>query len=164
MRYFIIFSFLFISCNNNTGKESETIIPENKPEPGAKSEGREECYWKILNRDTVVAWLIQEGDSVRGQLSFDNFQMDGSSGPARGTIKGDILKLWYSFQAEGTSNVMEVWYRKQDGALLRGEGPSGVKGDTSYFTEPAKVSFDSGQRLQRVDCSDIPFKYKNAVN
>jgi hypothetical protein len=164
MRHLIIIAFLFISCNNDKGKESESAGQETRPVDQPVRRDTEECYWQVLNRDTLVAWLIQNGESVQGQLSFDNYQMDGSSGPARGIVEGDTIKLWYSFRAEGTSNVMEVWYRREDGTLLRGEGPSGVKGDTSYFTDHTKVSFDSGQRLQRVDCSDIPSKYKNAAN
>ncbi len=119
-----------------------------------------ECYWQILKRDTFVASLVQTGDSITGKLSFDNFEKDASSGTARGTVHGDTIKLWYSFQSEGMNSVMEVWYKKQQDVLLRGFGPSSVKSDTSYFTEQSAIKFDSSQRLQKVDCAEVAGKYK----
>ena len=163
MRLVIILSIILFSCSNNSreedGKEQQK---ENNKDIVDKptSADIEGCYWQVLKRDTLVAWLVQKGDSISGKLSFDNFEKDGSSGFVRGSLDGDIIKLWYSFQSEGMNSVMEVWYKKQGDALLRGIGAPGVKADTSYFTDHSEIQFDPRQRLQKVACSEIPAKYK----
>ena len=55
---------------------------------------------------------------------------------------------------------MEVWYKKQGDALLRGTGPSKVKADSSYFLDPSAIKFADDQALQKVDCAEVPGKYK----
>ena len=163
MRSIIILSIILFSCNNNPGhenggepqKEDSNEIVDNPTTANV-----DECYWQVMKRDTLVALLVQKGDSITGKLSFDNFEKDGSSGSVRGILDGDIIKLWYSFQSEGMHSVMEVWYKKQATALIRGVGPSDVKGDSSYFTDHSAIRFDPGQTLQKTACSEIPAKYK----
>ena len=113
-----------------------------------------------MKRDTLVAKFIQNGNSITGRLSFDNYQKDGSTGIIQGNLEGDIIKLWYSFQSEGMNSVMEVWYKKQGNALIRAIGPVDVKGDTSYFTNKSAITFDGAQKLEITDCELVPSKYK----
>lgn len=163
MRSLIIFTLIIvISCNSNPEADDAPQHQERSetPNDNARSASGETCYWQIMQRDTLVAALKEDGASITGKLTFDNFQKDGSSGTVTGKVDGAILKLWYSFQSEGMNSVMEVWYNKQGDELLRGIGPSGVKNDTSYFTDPAAITFDPNQRLQKVNCSELPEKYK----
>ena len=171
MRILFIMSIAFLSCtNNNTqekiiGKEDSLVVSkknkiydiEGKSSTGNNLSG---CYWQILKRDTLVASLSQKDEMVTGKLSFDNFEKDGSSGLVRGTKAGDIIKLWYSFESEGMKSVMEVWFKKQGDALLRGTGDMATKADSSYFTNPAAVEFTSNQQMKKVDCNEVPSKYK----
>ena len=171
MRILFIISIVFLSCTNNNSKEKTTSKEdtevsskenkiddiEEKPSTGDHSSS---CYWQILKRDTLVASLSHNGKMVTGKLSFDNFEKDGSSGPVRGTKEGDIIKLWYNFESEGMKSVMEVWFKSQGDFLLRGTGDMGVKADSSYFTNPAAVEFTSNQQMKKVDCSEVPSKYK----
>ena len=159
-----LLTILFFSCNNNS-------VPETKSE-AQKEKDREAidksysltdvsgCFWKITGRDTLVAWLAQTENTITGKLSFDNFEKDGSSGTVHGTIEGDIIKLWYSFESEGMKSVMEVWYKKQGDALLRGIGPSKVNADSSYFSDHSAIKFAEDQALKKVDCADVPERYK----
>jgi hypothetical protein len=162
MRIIIIFIVIFISCNTDPRQEKASVQDEKASDSvnSTIQATGETCYWQIMQRDTLVASLIQNGESITGKLTFDNFQKDGSSGTVKGKLEGDTIKLWYSFQSEGMHSVMEVWYRKEGDALLRGIGSSGVKKDTSYFTDPLAITFDSTQRLEKVSCSELPAKYK----
>ena len=171
MRFLFIISIAFFSCTNNNTQEKTTRKVgkvaasienninqmEEKSSPESNISG---CFWQILKRDTLVASLLQNGKIVTGKLSFDNFEKDGSSGQGRGTIDGDIIKLWYSFESEGMKSVMEVWFKSQGDFLLRGTGDMGVKADSSYFTNPAAVEFTSNQQMKKVDCSEVHAKYK----
>ena len=171
MRILIIMSIAFLSCTNNNSQEKtsskvgklassiENKINQmkDKSSAGSKTSG---CYWQILKRDTFVTSLSQNGKIVTGKLSFDNFEKDGSSGRVQGTKDGDIIKLWYSFESEGMKSVMEVWFKSQGDFLLRGTGDMGTKADSSYFTNPAAVEFVSNQQMKKIDCSEVPSKYK----
>ena len=167
MRILFIISIAFLSCTNEktTSKEGKVAaIIENKikdiEEKNSVDNNLSGCYWQILKRDTLVASLSQNAETITGKLSFDNFEKDASSGPVRGTKDGDIIKLWYSFQSEGMNSFMEVWFKSQGDALLRGTGEMGTKADSSYFTNPAAVEFTSNQQMKKVDCSLVPSKYK----
>ena len=162
MRIVFIFIIIIISCNAGEDQQKPVEPAEKavKPADHTTTSTAETCYWQIMQRDTLVALLVQNGESISGKLTFDNFQKDGSSGSVKGKLEGNTIKLWYSFQSEGMHSVMEVWYRKEGEALLRGVGPTGVKSDTSYFTEPSAVTFDLNQRLDKVACNEVPEKYK----
>ena len=154
---------LLISCNEPVQKENLSQDQQDTTEVNVDTSsmlGRTECFWMISQRDTLVAVLLQTGNQVTGRLSFDNFQKDGSTGSVTGIVEDDILKLWYSFQSEGTNSVMETWFKRTDDLLLRGVGPTAVKGDTSYFTDHAVIQFKGGQVLQRTSCDSVPEKYK----
>ena len=168
----IIFSFLFFSCNNNStlsevNDQKENPTEQSKDNNKDKKDGDqpnstidEQCYWQIMKRDTLVAKLVQNGNTISGKLTFDNYQKDGSTGSVKGVIDGDIIKLWYVFQSEGMNSVSELWYKKQGDALLRAIGPVGVKGDTSYFTDKSAITYDPKQKLEKTNCAEVPAKYK----
>lgn len=155
---------LLFSCSNNSVPETKSEAQKEKDreaiEKSYSSTDVSGCFWKITGRDTLVAWLAQTENTITGKLSFDNFEKDGSSGTVHGTIEGEIIKLWYSFESEGMKSVMEVWYKKQGDALLRGIGPSKVKADSSYFSDHSAIKFAEDQTLQKVDCAEVPAKYK----
>jgi len=164
MRSLIILSVLIFSCNNNSTPEAKSEVQKEKDRDAIEKSysftDMSGCFWKITGRDTLVAWLVQTENTITGKLSFDNFEKDGSSGPVHGTVEGDILKLWYSFESEGMKSIMETWFKKQGDSLLRGVGPSAVKADSSYFKDPAAIRFAVDQSFQKVDCAEVPEKYK----
>lgn len=160
----VLIAILLLSCNNKAEPEAESEAQKEKQREAIdKSYSYTDfngCYWKIAGRDTLAAWLAQTENTITGKLSFDNFEKDGSSGAVHGTIEGDIAKLWYSFESEGTKSVMEVWLKKQGDSLIRATGASAVRADSSYFADRAKISFKGGQVLQKTDCNEMPAKYK----
>ena len=91
MRSFLLALIIMMitSCNSNTDSKTvrtDTIVNENtvevnKTRPSQKAAiSFEGCYLKILKRDTMVLHLRQNGDSVSGKMSFDNYEKDSSSG------------------------------------------------------------------------------------
>jgi hypothetical protein len=160
----ILSSILFFSCNNNSTEEASKEAQKEKEREAIERSysftDMSGCFWKITGRDTLVAWLVQTENTITGKLSFDNFEKDGSSGPVHGTVEGDIIKLWYSSESEDMKSVMETWFKKQGDSLIRGVGPSAVKADSSYFTDHAAIKFTGGQFLKKVDCGEVPGKYK----
>lgn len=165
MRPIIILAvIIFSSCNNNSAPETKVEAQKEKEREAIEKSysftDMSGCFWKITGRDTLVAWLAQTENTITGKLSFDNFEKDGSSGVVHGTVEGDIIKLWYSFESEGMKSVMELWYKRLGDSLLRAVGPSAVKADSSYFNDQSAIKFDGKQSLLKVDCKEVPGKYK----
>lgn len=119
----------------------------------------EGCYMQVLKRDTFTASLQQQGNTVTGRLSFDNYEKDGSTGTVSGKIQGDVLKLEYAFVSEGMNSVMELYFKYQDGMLVRGIGEMKSKEDTAYYVNPALIKYDGGE-LKKISCPTLPDKYK----
>jgi len=172
-RIFILTFLIFIfSCNSGesarefnkdstsrvkqwTEQNDSSVVTSEKP--GNSVAG---CYWKLLQRDTFALALTQTGNELDGRLTFNNFQKDKSSGMVHGELKDGIIKLWYSFQSEGMNSVMEVYFKREGDRLIRGLGPVEVKGDTAYFKSENEISYDIDQTFIKVDCSQLPGKYR----
>ena len=114
---------------------------------------------QVLKRDTFTASLQQTERLITGRLSFDNYEKDASSGTVSGKIQGDVIKLNYVFASEGTTSVMELYFRYKDGILTRGSGEMNTRGDTAYFLNPALIKYDGGE-LKKVSCETLADKYK----
>jgi len=162
----IPFLFLLIACNNesNHASTNDSLEKSNKDtsvlsQPKTNEALLSGCYMSVLKRDTIVANLHQNGDSITGKLIFDNYQKDGSRGDIRGVINNGIMKLYYSFASEGMNSVMDIQFKAGGDSLVRGIGEMDAKGDTAYFTNPANVQF-TGTVLHRIPCQMIPIKFR----
>lgn len=163
--FFILLSGKLISCNNNqrndqstTFKSSDTstTTPSNVDEkPFADLAG---CYMKIIGRDTAILMLEQKGATLSGKMLYDNYEKDGSRGIVKGKEDGEIIKLWYDFNSEGMHSIMEVYFKKENGRLLRGIGDMHVKTDSTYFI--SGINYSDKEAFNKVDCGLIEWKLK----
>ena len=166
MKHLFLFSMLFLlaSCNNSGNSDKEvTKTNSGAAAPNQNNEIRSDlsgCYLRVLKRDTLALSIQQNGKTVTGKLSFDNFQKDGSSGTVSGTIDDNILKLVYSFQSEGLHSVMEVYFKIEDSALTHGIGEVATKSDTTYYPHPNDISYPATNRLVKINCDKLDQKYK----
>lgn len=154
MKYilFIFSVFIFISCNiksenEKTGDDTAT----DKDDKIARNISG--CYMKISGRDTVILMLDQQGENLSGKMIFDNYQYDGSRGTVSGRAEGEIIKLWYDFFAEGMHSMMEIYFKEDNGNLLRGMGKMDISGDTSYFKSSGDITYSPNDIFLKTDCS-----------
>jgi len=168
MQYAImtILTGLLIACNsgnqhteltesNKSSGSAATTSSDVKQKPGDAMDG---CYMKITGRDTAIIILEQNGKDLFGKMLYDNFEKDGSSGTIKGKEDGDILKLYYDFNSEGTRSVTEVYFKKANGGLLRGIGDMDMKGDTAYFT--SGINYSDKEAFSKVDCDLVKGKFQ----
>ena len=163
--FFILLSGILISCSDysqtthqSDSKSSDgvkTIPPKVDEKPAATPAG---CYIKIIGRDTAILMLEQKGAAFSGKMLYDNYEKDGSRGTVQGKKAGDILKLWYDFNSEGMRSVMEVYFKIENGRLLRGIGDMDVKTDTTYFT--TGINYSDKEAFNKVDCGIVEWKLK----
>ena len=161
--YFLVFWYS-LGCNdtNNTvekpgddrsAKSEKAVLTKNE------NQGLPGCYMKITGRDTAILMLEQKGNSLSGKMLYDNFEKDGSRGTVNGMEDKEIIKLWYEFKSEGMHSVMEVYFKKENGRLLRGVGDMDVKTDTTYFI--SGINYSDKEAFNKVDCNLIEWKLKS---
>lgn len=169
MKYilFVLLSVKLISCSDsnqvNDQQDSSTgssdtgkvISSDSKEKLSTDASG---CYMKIIGRDTAILMLEQKGNELSGKMLYDNFEKDGSRGTIKGKEEAGILKLWYDFNSEGMHSVMEVYFKKANGGLLRGIGDMDLKSDTTYFI--SGINYSEKEAFNKVDCATIGWKLK----
>ncbi|MEO7445064.1 MAG: hypothetical protein ABIT96_01070 [Ferruginibacter sp.] len=133
--------------------------PETSPVTENEAKVLTGCYMQVLKRDTFATTLVQQGNKVTGKLSFNNYEKDASSGTVTGNIENGIVKLLYTFNAEGMTSKMEVYFKHEPGKLTRGTGPMEPKGDLMVFKDPATVAYNNNTMMQ-IPCEQLPGKYK----
>ena len=161
MRLITIFSLMLIFCScdyrrNVQIMNIDSVKVSNEDKAMIRDAARlqvEGCYLSVNDRDTLIAELRQAGDSVKGSLHFNNYEIDGSSGQVRGKLDGQIIRLWYDFESEGINSVMQVIFKKTGDSLIRGNGEMENQGDTVYFLQNKELSFTEGAVLLKTDCS-----------
>ena len=91
-------SISFLSCNKKE-TSSYTIIPEdtihqNYPDTfEPKKDTLQFCYLSVVGKDSLhLSYTLYPTDSVKGKMSYDNFEKDGSTGKVYGIKSGDTLK------------------------------------------------------------------------
>ena len=162
--YILLFSKL-VACNNShtngyssnskTSDSGKIISPAVEDEPVSDVVG---CYMKIVGRDTAILMLEQKGKEFSGKMIYDNYEKDGSRGVIKGKEEEGILKLWYDFDSEGMHSVMEVYFKEDNGKLLRGVGDMDAKTDTAYFI--SGINYSDKEVFTKVDCELIDWKLK----
>ena len=164
--FLILLSGSLLFCNNNSQgnfqPDTATAVNKGNANSSNTSENATQeaagCYMKIIGKDTAIIMLEQKGKELSGKMLYDNFEKDGSRGSVKGKEEGDILKLWYDFNSEGMHSVMEVYFKKDKGRLLRGVGSMDVKTDTTYFT--SGINYSEKEAFNKTDCSSIEWKLK----
>jgi len=145
-----------LSCNNHPSTDHQNgENKDQKPNPDSTTNGTlgSGCYMRVLQRDSLTANLKRNADRVSGNLRFDNFEKDGSSGTVNGVIKDNIIKLIYTFQSEGMTSVMEVYFKTDGDNLIRGIGEMETKNDTVSFKNPDAVQYPANEKWAKVACS-----------
>ena len=167
MRYFHIVALagVLIACNDNSDiNDTETNKSSGSPNTSSGAveqkpqEDESSCYMKITGRDTAILVLDQKANDISGKMLYDNFEKDGSHGTVKGKKDGDILKLYYDFNAEGTRSVMEVYFKEVAGGLLRGIGDMDLKADTAYFR--SGINYSDKEAFAKVDCSLVKARFQ----
>lgn len=153
-----IFAFALFACGDKTTDKTEqpTGEKENTPYPDSnKANNINGCYLRVIQRDTLIASLTQDGNIVTGKLIFDNYEKDGSAGMVTGKIEGDIIKLVYRFRSEGMNSISEQFFKITKDGLLQGIGDVAAKGDSAYFSDPAKIRYNEKDKLTRISCDKL---------
>ncbi len=149
MKYSVIFIFIAfsaISCK----KENVQKISEN---PSAEINKGKSCYLAVIGKDSVALSLNQSGDDLSGEINYNFFEKDKSSGTFIGIRSGDTLKLQTKTLGEGRTTYTDVNLLEKDGKLHEGVGEVQQINDSTFaFVEPAKIDYSQSFVFFPRDC------------
>lgn len=148
---------LFAGCNsgNQKGNEPFSPLPDS---PGTKTVTSlpdsliQGCYSLIKDRDTASLQLDITNGNASGSISYNLFEKDRNDGTFSGEIEGDILTVWYLFRSEGRMSIRQESWKIRPGRLWPAVGEVMVRNDTTMYTDPARLSYDSTRAFVKVAC------------
>lgn len=157
----IALAFVLVRCNDShqepatqsTNDSTSASTSKDERPVSDPDETITGCYQRVLGRDSFLARLQQSGDQVTGKLAFNNYEKDRSSGEVKGRLDSGIIKLLYTFQSEGMTSVMEVYFKKTAQGLVRGIGDMQNHGDTALFSNPNSVRFPADETWRSLPCN-----------
>lgn len=148
----LIIAITLLACDDAT---EEPVPAKGRNEARSGPDGPAGCYIKVTGRDSVILRLEFADSMLSGQMVFDNYEKDGSHGAVKGIVQADIIKMWYDFEAEGMRSVMQIWFKKSGESLIRGIGDMSVSRDSTFYKDPASVSWPHSENFQPVGCETV---------
>lgn len=119
----------------------------NGETPVVSESSIEGCYVATLAKDVYTLTIVSENEGTfAGSLSFKNFEKDSSSGTYNGTYKDGVLLGDYSFQSEGMNSVMQVIFKKEGEAFVRGFGEVNETGER--FVDLENITYDNSYKFE----------------
>lgn len=159
--FFCVSAVFIVSCNSNNKPEnssdrvdsSMTNTADTTLSPTNAVTGKTmECYKSTKNRDTIALKLNIDGKALAGNLKYDIYEKDGSSGTVAGEMKGDTLIFDYTFDAEGMRSVREMVFVKKDNQLYEGFGDVEEKNGKMVFKNKSALKFGNSIVLTKTNC------------
>lgn len=126
------------------------------------------CYVARLSKDVYTLVIRSEdGQSVSGVLSYNNYEKDSSSGPIKGIFANDILLVDYSFNSEGMDSNSQLIFKRVGDSFIQGFGNVKIVDGKEVFDNISTVTYDSKSKFVKSDdCTetftdaDKTFSYK----
>ncbi|MBC7949880.1 MAG: hypothetical protein H7Y42_18495 [Chitinophagaceae bacterium] len=157
IRFFCVATLILIilSCNDNTTTTGSTTVTDSLS--GKAVAGKDTtiggCYSQLYNRDTAMLQIDMSGTNVTGPLSYKIFEKDMNDGSIKAELTDSIITGWYLFRSEGVMSVRQVAWRVRPGELWPASGDVTQRNDTTMFTDPANLQFDSNRPFVKIKCT-----------
>ncbi len=139
----LLASILLTACQQ-TPKDSTTISDT--------STASLKCYRYSNGKDSVLASITYQGDSVRGTLAYYLYEKDKNTGALKGRIVNDVLIADYTFQSEGTLSTRQVAFKKQGERLTEGHGDIVNNDGSETFKNIDSLTFGNTIILAESNC------------
>lgn|SRR5690606_3867921 len=113
------------------------------------------CYLYAVDKDSISLRILENKETVEGLMTYNFYQIDGSSGTFAGIRKGDTIIGVYNFEAEGTNSRRELVFLKSEDGLILGKGETQLVENTELFKKGTPFVFENGRFLEEVNCNQL---------
>jgi len=139
------------STTDQTTVTDKPVSTEPAVETGSSTD---ECYQRVMKRDTATMRLTIRGNNVSGTLVYDNYEKDSSHGTVSGKKNNDTIIVWYTFQSEGMQSVRESIFKINGDQLSEATGDIEMHGDSVYFKDRAALKFSEIPPFKKIACTN----------
>ena len=135
---------IFYSCtnrSNNQHTEQEPDTIENADKDTGNKSLLQPCYLAVVGKDSAFLQIEANNNEVTGKLFYKPLEKDSRNGTFKGTLISDTLKLIYTFQAEGTESVQELYLKLDHNKLIEAVGEYEEKDGKMVYKKPQPFDF-----------------------
>jgi hypothetical protein len=154
MKKLIVASFAALTMLNCKNKEQKTettntdpqeVIAEKTP---ALNLG---CYVFEDGKNIVSLEITENGEEIKGNLTYALSEKDKNSGKFIGKLKEGILIADYTFLSEGKESIRQVAFKVEVDRLIEGYGELNNEG--TAFKDISNIQFTSTMPLTKTECT-----------
>ena len=139
------------SCTSGTS-EKKTVEQVTTTVTDSTATPLKGCYIAVIKKDTIqLAVTSVNGSAVEGSLIYNFAEKDKSKGTFAGQYTNDILVADYTFNAEGTTSVRQVAFKKVADGMVEGYGDTEMKDNKSVFKDQKAIKYDDNIVLKRTE-------------
>ena len=110
------------------------------------------CYVFDDGKNIVSLEIIENGEEIKGNLTYALSEKDKNSGKFTGKFKEGILIADYTFLSEGKESIRQVAFKPEGDKLIEGYGELNTEG--TAFKDISNIQFTSTMPLTKKECSE----------
>jgi hypothetical protein len=154
MKKLLVAAFAALSMLNCKNKEqkTETVNTDQQETIAEKTSALNlGCYVFDDGKNIVSLEITENGEEIKGNLTYALFEKDKNSGKFTGKLKEGILIADYTFLSEGKESIRQVAFKTEGDKLIEGYGELNTEG--TAFKDISNIQFTSTMPLTKTDCS-----------
>ncbi|REH02036.1 hypothetical protein [Flavobacterium aquicola] len=154
MKKLIVAAFAGLTMLNCKNKEQKTETVNTDPQEviaekiAALDLG---CYVFDDGKNNVSLEITENGEEIKGNISYALYEKDKNSGKFSGKFKEGILIADYTFLSEGKESIRQVAFKAEGDKLTEGYGELNSEG--TVFKDISNIQFTSKMPLTKTECS-----------
>lgn len=110
------------------------------------------CYVFDDGKNIVSLEITENGEEIKGNLTYALFEKDKNLGKFKGKFKEGILIADYTFLSEGKESIRQVAFKPEGDKLIEGYGELNTEG--TAFKDISNIQFTSTMPLTKKECSE----------
>lgn len=155
MKKLLVAAFAALSMLNCKNKEQkiETVNTDQQETIAEKTTALNlGCYVFDDGKNIVSLEIIENGEEIKGNLTYALSEKDKNSGKFTGKLKEGILIADYTFLSEGKESIRQVAFKPEEDKLIEGYGELNTEG--TAFKDISNIQFTSTMPLTKKECSE----------
>jgi hypothetical protein len=154
MKKILVTALIALSMLNCKNKEQTTETTNTDPQEVIAEKTTDlnlGCYVFDDGKNIVSLEIIENGEEIKGNLTYALSEKDKNSGKFTGKFKEGILIADYTFQSEGKESIRQVAFKAEGDKLIEGYGELNNEG--TAFKDISNIEFTSTMPLTKTECT-----------
>jgi hypothetical protein len=154
MKKILVTAFIALSMLNCKNKEQKTETTNTNPQEVIAKKTTAlnlGCYVFDDGKNIVSLEITENGEEIKGNLTYALSEKDKNSGKFTGKFKEGILIADYTFQSEEKESIRQVAFKAEGDKLIEGYGE--INNEDTAFKDISNIEFTSTMPLTKTECT-----------